>query len=63
MSKGSAYITLVVNICGLQSNIGKLSNLCQEAKPTVVITVETLLDASIPEGADCISSPGYNLCC
>ena len=54
---------LEVNIRGLRSNIGELSNLCMEKKPTIVIIVETFLDATVPDGADCIAIPGYSMCC
>ena len=52
-----------VNIRGLRSNIGELSNLCLEKKPTIVIAVETFLDSTVQDGADCISIPGYTMCC
>ena len=54
---------LEVNIRGLRSNIGELTNLCTEKKPSVVIVVETFLDPTVPDGADCIAIPGYSLCC
>jgi hypothetical protein len=52
-----------VNIRGLRSNIGELSNLCKVQKPSIVVVVETFLDSSVKDGADCISIPGYSLCC
>ena len=52
-----------VNIRGLRSNIGELSNLCLEKKPTIVIAVETFLDSTVQDGADFISIPGYTMCC
>ena len=54
---------LEVNIRGLRSNIGELSNLCHKLKPAVVVVIETFLDDSVKDGADCITIPGYSLCC
>ena len=52
-----------VNIRGLRSNIGELANICSIKKPSIVIVVETFLDETVPDGADCISIPGYSMCC
>ena len=38
---------LEVNIRGLLSNKGELSNLCCELKPSIIVFVETFLDASV----------------
>ena len=54
---------LEVNIRGLRTNIGELSNLCSVKKPSIVILVETFLDSTIPDGADEIQIPGYSLSC
>ena len=54
---------LEVNIRGLRSNIGELANLCKEKKPTIVIVVETFLDDTIPDGADCVAILGYTMGC
>ena len=54
---------LEVNIRGLRSNIGELTNVCKEKEPTIVIVVETFLDPSVEDGADCIAIPGYSMCC
>ena len=54
---------LEVNIRGLRSNIGELCNFCSKEKPTIVIAVETFLDPTVPDGADCINIPGYSMCC
>ena len=52
-----------VNIRGLHSKIGELTNLCTMKKPTIVMIVETFLDPSVPDGADCIAIPVYSMCC
>jgi len=52
-----------VNIRSLLANIGELSNLCHELKPSIVVVTETWLDETVKDGADCISIPGYSLCC
>ena len=52
-----------MNIRGLRANIGELSNLCHELKPTIVIVVETFLDSTVKDGADSINIPGYSICC
>ena len=54
---------LEVNIRGLRSNIGELSNLCHELKTSIIVVVETFLDASVEGGADSINIPGYSLSC
>ena len=54
---------LEVNIRGLRSNIGELSNLCHELQPSIIVIVETFLDASVEDGADCTNIPGYTLSC
>jgi len=54
---------LEVNIRGLRSNIGELSNLCHVLKPSIIVIVETFLDATVNDGADCINIPGYSLSC
>ena len=45
------------------SNVGELTNLCKEKEPSIVILVETFLDSSVEDGADCIAIPGYFMCC
>ena len=52
-----------MNIRGLRTNIGELSNICNEQRPSIVVVVETFLDPSVKDGADSISIPGYSLCC
>ena len=52
-----------VNIRGLRTNIGELSNLCHELKPSIVVVMETFLDATVKDGADSITIPGYSLSC
>ena len=53
-----------MSIRGLHSNIGDLSNLCHKLRPLiVVVVVETFLDATVKDGADCMDIPGYSLCC
>ena len=56
-------LSIQVNIRGLRSNIGELSNLCHELQPSIIVIVETFLDASVEDGADCIDIPGYTLSC
>ena len=55
--------TLTLNIRGLRTNIGALANICCQQKPHVVVVVETFLDATVSDGEDCISIPGYNISC
>lgn len=59
----SDFSILEVNIRGLRSSIGELNNLCHELKPSSIVVVETFLDDSVKDGADCITIPGYSLCC
>ena len=54
---------LIINIRGLRSNLGELTNLCKEKEPCIVILVDTFLDSSVEDGADCIAIPGYFMCC
>ena len=54
---------LEVNIRGLRSNTGELSNLCHQLRASVVVVVETFLDATVKDGADSIDIPGHSLCC
>jgi len=54
---------LETNIRGLRTNIGELSNLCNEQKPSIVIVVESFLNPSVKDGSDRIAIPGYSLCC
>lgn len=54
---------LQVNIRGLRSNTVELANSCSVKKPSIVIAVETFLDSTTPDGADCIQIPGYSLSC
>ena len=51
------------NLKILEVNIGELSNICNEQRPSIVVVVETFLDPSVKDGADSISIPGYSLCC
>ena len=52
---------LEVNFRGLCSNIGELSNLYHELKRSIVVIEETFLDATVNDGADCLTIPGYSL--
>ena len=36
---------------------------CHELRPSIVVVVDTFLDATVQDGADCIDIPGYSLCC
>ena len=56
-------LSIQVNIRGLRSNIGELSNLCHELQPSIIVIVETFLDAFVEDGADRIDIPGYTLSC
>ena len=59
----SDFSILEFNIRGLRSNIGELNNLCHELKPSIIVVVETFLHDSVKDRADCITIPGYSLCC
>ncbi|XP_019618294.1 PREDICTED: ATP-binding cassette sub-family A member 1-like [Branchiostoma belcheri] len=37
--------------------------MCHELKPTIVVVIETFLDSTVKDGDDCITIPGYSLCC
>ena len=52
-----------LNIRGLRSNIGELTQLCCSKKPDIVVVVETFLDSSVSERDECIWIPGYNIAC
>ena len=37
--------------------------MCHELKPSIVVVMETFLDATVKDGADSIAIPGYSLSC